>query len=403
MPHCIRWILLLVALVPLAMGQEHGPELDQARSRWEHLSPAERARIAQHFDEFRGLPEAERARMMSHLNRLAQARREIEARIPEELRAKLSQLAPEERREVLREYVEITMGERAERLREKMSPEELTRLDGATPAEREELLHARREELRDRAPRALTYLAGQLQLPPEEIERLKALPPHEMLDALAGLGRREMERRGPPPGVDPEEFKRWLELPPHEFMERMHGHGMRGFRGDGERGPPPDGRGRPGGLGRPGGPPDGPGGRPGVRPEGRGGERGPRPGMPPPEGPRGPRREGRLGTEGQRIVGRAMRPDSQWIVELADLPRESRREEVLKRIHARVIEVLGTQPAVTPAELAKLDALQGPEFFEALRDIVGDLPRGPGELGRGPGEHRRRDRPRDEPPPPPRK
>ncbi|HTF91098.1 MAG TPA: hypothetical protein VK843_21970 [Planctomycetota bacterium] len=403
MTHFIRWILLLVALAPLAIGQEHAPELDQARSRWERLSPAERARIAQHFDEFRGLPEAERARMMSHLNRLAQARREIEARIPEELRAKLDKLAPEERRQVLREYVETTMGERAERLREKMTAEELAKLDGATPAEREELLHARREELLDRAPRALAFLGRQLDLPPEEMERLKALPQQEKLDALATLGRREMQRRGPPPGVDAEEFKRWLELPPHEFMERMHGHGMRGFRGDGERGPPPDGRGRPGGFGRPGGPPDGPGGRPGLRPEGRDGERGPRPGIPPPDGPRGPRREGRLGIEGQRIVGRAMRPDPQWVIELADLPRELRREQIVGRIHARVIEVLGTQPAVTPAELAKLDALQGPEFFEALRDIVGDLPRGQGEFGRGPGEHRRRDRPRDDLSPPPRK
>ena len=121
--HCIRWLLMLVALAPLASSQEHGRDLDQARARWEHMSPAERARIAQHFDEFRGLPDDERARMLAHLQRVAEARRAIEASMPQELRAKLETLEPVERHQVLREYVESTMGERAERLREKLSPE----------------------------------------------------------------------------------------------------------------------------------------------------------------------------------------------------------------------------------------------------------------------------------------
>ncbi len=393
MMYCIRWILLLVALTPLAFGQELGGGLEQARARWEHMSPAERARIAQHFNEFRGLSEAERERMVSHLNRVAEARREIEARIPDELRAKLEQLEPSERHQVLREYVESAMGERAERLREKMSPELLQKLDGATPAEREELLRTRREELRNRAPRVIDYLGRQLALPPEEIERLKALPPQEMRSAIGDLGRREMERHGPPPGVDPQEFRGWHELPPPEFMERMHCHGMRGFRGDGERGGPPDGRSRFGEIGPPDAPFGGtPGARPEVRPEGREGERGARSGGPlPTDGPRGPRRESRLTTEGQTLVLRAVRPEREWIVELAAQPREARREEIEKRIHARVVESLRTQTAVSAAELARLDSLRGREFFEALHGIIGDPPRAFGE-------RRRHEPPRDESP-----
>jgi hypothetical protein len=376
---CIRMILFVLALSPLASGQEHRGGLEQARARWEHMSPAERARIEQHFAEFQGLPEAEREQMKSNLDRVAEVRRQIEERIPDELRAKLEQLEPSERHQVLREYIESAMGERAERLREKMSPELLQKLDSATPAEREELLRARLDELRKRAPRALEFLGRQLDLPREEIERLKALPPQEMRSALADLGRREMERRGPPPGVDQKEFRGWLELPPRECMERMHCHGMRGFRGEGDQhGPPPDGR-------------------PNGRPEGRDGDRGQRPGgPPPPDGPRGPRRESRLDAEGTNTVLRAMRPEPQWIVDLAGQPREQRHEEIEKRIHGRVVESLRTQAAVTPEEITRLDSLNGREFFDALREIIGDPPRGFGD-------RRRREHPRDDGQPPLRK
>lgn len=389
------FLLLAFAWMPSALGQEQAGRLEQARERWERMSPAERARIAQHFNEFRGLSEAERERMKSHLNRIADARREIEASIPAELRTKLDRLESRERHQVLREYVESRMGERAERLREKMSPELVQKLDSATPAEQENLLRARREELRKRAPGAIDYLARQLALPPEEVARLKALPLEEMRRAIGDLGRRDMERRGPPPGVDPREFERWHNLPPPEFMERMHGHGQRGFRGDGERGgPPPEGQ-HPPRDGR-----DGRGGE-GRRPEGRG-QFGPdAPGGPPPDGPRGgpppdgdhrdgpegprpPRREGRLSAEGQKAVLKSLRRESEWIVELAELPREQRNEEIDRRVRARVVENLRSAPNVTPEELARLDTLKGREFFEALRDIVGDPPRGFGDRRRRP-------------------
>src|SRR6185436_464856 len=127
-------------------------------------------------NEFRGLPEAEREKMKAHLDRVVQARRDIEANMPAELRAKLEQLQPAERHQVLREYVESTMGERAERLRGKLSAEMLQKLDSASPAEREQLLREHHAGLRDRAPKVLAYLGRQLALPPEEMERLKSLP-----------------------------------------------------------------------------------------------------------------------------------------------------------------------------------------------------------------------------------
>src|SRR5687768_2557089 len=206
----LRWIACLLLLAPLAAAQQRGG-LEQARERWQNMSPAERERIAQRFDEFRDLPEAERQRVMSHLRRVAEARREIEARIPPEMKAKLDRLDPHERRQVLREYVESAMAERGERLREKLPPEFVEKLESATPAQREELLRLRREEWRERsAPSVLAKLGRELELPPEELARLQALPPPEMLAEIARLGRRLIERRGPPPGVTPEEFRSWL-------------------------------------------------------------------------------------------------------------------------------------------------------------------------------------------------
>ena len=90
---------------------------------------------------------------------------------------------------------------------------------------------------------------------------------------------------------------------------------------------------------------------------------------------------------------RALRPDSQWIVELATETREARREEIVRRIHGRVVDFLRSQPAVTQAEIERLDSLQGREFMDALREIAGDPPPGFGD-------RRRHDRSREEPAPP---
>ena len=394
MLHWFHRLLLLVALAtvaplaPVATGQERAPALDQARARWERMSVEERGRIKQRFDEFRGLPEAERERVTAHLSRVAQTRREIEARIPDEMRAKLDQLDPHQRHEVLREYVESTMGERADRLREKMSPELLAKLQSASPAEREVLLRGRSDELRERcAPRAIKYLGRRLELPPEEVARLEGLPGPEQLAAVEELGRRELQRRGPPPGVGAQEFRGWQELPPPEFMDRMHRHGMRGFRDD--IGGPPMDRDQRGDGGRH-------EGRPESGPEGWPGERGPRPGDGPGGPPRGPRRESKLAPDVHRQVQRAGRPDPLWIVDLAHLPPEERRAEMMERSHARILDVLRAQKEVTAEELTALEALRGREFFEAVRDVIGDPPQ---EFG----DRRRRDGPRDGPPegPPP--
>jgi len=383
----LRSCAVLLVVAPLALAQDGPRGLEQARERWERMTPAERERIQQRFEQFRELPQHERERVEAHLKRIEQARREIEARIPAELRAKLDTLEPEARRQVLREYVEAAMGERAERLRGKMSPQLLSQLESATPAEREKLLCARRDQLREHAPQALSYLAKKQGLPPEEVERLKALPADQQLAAVEQLGRREIERRGPPPGVSPEEFQRWLSLPPHELMERMQRNGGCGFRGRGDHSGPPDGRK---------GPPGEPGAREGGWPPRRDGE-----GRP--EGNRGPRREGKISSEARAQAYAALRPESQWFLELADRPREERREEISRRVRAKVSEVLRAQPKLSEEEVARLESLPGKDYFDALRELAGDPPYNFRSGPRGappPGtDHTRRDRPRDDPPP----
>ncbi|MBK8180046.1 MAG: DUF3106 domain-containing protein [Planctomycetes bacterium] len=395
---------------PVAPVQDPAPvHVESGRSRWQRMSPEERARVARLYEQYRGLPEADRERMRTQLERMAEVRREIEARIPDELRAKLARLAPEERREVLREYVGSAIGERAERLRQKLPPEVLSQLEGATPARRAELLSDPRAPWREQASeRALAHLGRELELAPEELERIRALPPEQKHAELFELGRRAMRRRGPPPGVAPEEFERWLKMPPGECLERLGKHGLGGpgaggqGRGDPEhrgefrarpgRGPGPDGLGGPGG---PGGPPPPEGRHSGDGPEGFGplDHRG-RPGARRGEDGPPPRKEGRISQAAQDQVFRALRPDKEWIVELAAETREYRAQEIGRRIRARVDEVLRAQPGLTAEELTLLGTLEGRAYFEALRDIAGD-PRH--EWGGG----RRRDRPRDGGGPPP--
>jgi hypothetical protein len=355
----LRWIAVLVAIASLSFAQQNQTGLEQARERWERMTPAERVRIAERFAEFRELPQAERERMAAHLRRVDEVRREIEAGIPDELRATLETLEPAARRLVLREYVESALGERAERLRNKMSPELLRQLESATPAEREQLLRARREELREEgAPQLLHYLAKKQNLPPEEVARLQALPRKEMLAALEQLGRSEIERRGPPPGVNDEEFARWLKLPPHELMERMQRSGGCGFRGRRDFDGPPDARQGSGERER---------GFERWKGEGR------------PDSNRGPRRESRLSRDAQVQVFSALRPQPEWIVELASEAQDVRREEIGRRVRVKVVEVLLAQPQLDAQEIAALELLEGREVFEALREIVGDPPAGFGE------------------------
>lgn len=364
----LRLLLALCMIAPAAFGQ--AGDLQAARERWERLSNEERARLSERFDEFRNMPEAERERMRAHLARIAEARREIEASIPAQTRARLDGLDEASRRQVLREYVELAMSERAERLRAKMSPDLCKRLEGASLSEREALLRERRGELHERgAPRVIDYLGRKLDLPGEEIERLKGLPAEQRAASIEALSKRELARRGPPPGVSPEEYQRWLELPPREMFECLHRRGVRGFGPD--RGGPPDRQGAGAARDVP-----GPGGRDGRLADG-----------PHPEGgakgsPRGPRREGRIAKSAQAEVWSALRPEAAWVLELAELSRDERREEIGRRARAKAIDVLRRSPEVTAQDLQRLEASSGREFHAALREIAGDPPgRSRGEWG----------------------
>jgi hypothetical protein len=358
-------------------GPERGREPSaEARRRWQELDPAERERLRQRYEEFQKLAPDRRAEIEERLGRLQRLRQEAEERVPPELKAKLEKLSPEERREVLRDYFLTEFQNRGERIREKLPEEWRQRLENAGPEEREELLHQLREQRRQsEAPGAIEHLGRSLQLPREEVERLKGLPPEEQIRAIEDLRRSELQRGGPPPGLSPEEWQRWRELPAPDLMERWHRHdSWRGHGGpargqwpgrdrsapDGPRpdregrpewGPKPD---RPDSSGRPGGP---------------GGEL-----PPPPEGmdrPGGVRAPGQLSPSAARELHRALRPDSQWVIEFAELPSEERRARISERCRERALTALENLPEVDPSTLERLRALQGREFFEALRPLVG--------------------------------
>jgi hypothetical protein len=242
--------------LPVAIAQARDAqardELSERRERWQRRSAEERHTLRERFETLRGLPPEKRRLLVERARRL----RAYEERLRRsELREELSESPPEERPGILRAHVRERLHDASRRWRERLSGPELEELRRAPPAERDGILERLVQRERERRSAAgIRWLGAELELAPDEIERLCALPPEERVEAFLDLRRRVFRRRvelfGPPPGVSPEEWRGMDALPDRPFFERLRErwHPPRpaegGERGHGRRPPRPGERGR---------------------------------------------------------------------------------------------------------------------------------------------------------------
>ncbi|MCC6405760.1 MAG: DUF3106 domain-containing protein, partial [Planctomycetes bacterium] len=200
----VRLFVLLIALAGVAIAKQDPRE---ARDRWERMPHDERAKFVERFEQYRTLPPEKRAKFAERAKRLEGLRAELVKELPAEVRARLEQMTPLERAEALREFMERRLEERGRHVRGFLPRELRERIENAPPDQREPLVrefceNARREDGR----RMLDALARRLELAPEEVARIEALPEGQHFEAVMELRRRVIER-----DVAEEGLPTWLE------------------------------------------------------------------------------------------------------------------------------------------------------------------------------------------------
>jgi len=322
--------LCLVALVLPAPAQ--GREgLQAARERWEAMTPEQRAEMQRRFDELRAMGAERRGELERRYESLRAAERAALEEMPESARRELEALPPAQRGEIARELARDELLERGREVRARLPEAVRERVERARPAERGEVLRELRRGRRDEGlDTALERLGRELELPAEERERVKGLPPEQREARLFELHRarvaRRVEREGVPAGVRPDEWEGWSRLPPREFHQRLDQRrrelGLRSLRE-----------------------------------------------LFDPEGARTGVGEGAAGRE---RLGALMHPDPRWRIELRERTREERRAQIDRRVRARALDFLERNPGtVAPPELARLRGLEGEAFLEALAEHRG--------------------------------
>jgi Protein of unknown function (DUF3106) len=294
---------------PRAPALQDTPAAESPIERWKHIPPEERARITERFEAWQRMDESERDVLRRRHERLRDAERAVRGELPADARRCLDGLAPDERRALLREHLEGEFFERGRRMRGLLPADVRERIEAAPPEARARMLCELRQRFEGEGlARGLREVGRRLELAPEDVERLTALPPALQRAKLLQLRRLEITRRvareGLPSWIPTEQWAGWQGLPDEQFLERLHAARARRWS------------------------------------EGGGGE-----------------------------LWGLMRPDPRWFEELAALEPEARRAEFQRRIAERVLEGLAAHPElVSPAELAELRALPPAEVLDRARD-----------------------------------
>lgn len=196
-PLLVALCLGLALLAPSARAaqQPAAGELSGAAERWSRLEPAERAELERRFERFQALDEAQRAALRERAEQLREERRSLLEVLPEGDRERLEALPPDVRARILRRQQTELARLRGERLRAALPEPLLESLRDAPPHDRPRMLDQWRDGLREqRLPRLPRSPRGRfVDLPAEELERLRDLPRAERLEALRALSR---TRRG---------------------------------------------------------------------------------------------------------------------------------------------------------------------------------------------------------------
>jgi hypothetical protein len=197
-------VLILALAVPAAAhGQE--PRLDDARARWERLSPEQRRELRERFERFRAMEPDQRGRIEERARRLREGMERAEARLTDEQCAKLAGLDPQRRDEVLRELAMLDGHDRGERFRGALPPEWRERLEQVPAEERGRVFEEIRGRMRERmASEAAQRYGAKLGLSAEEIARIQAQPEPERLKAVMDLRERAFPKGLERPEMTPE-------------------------------------------------------------------------------------------------------------------------------------------------------------------------------------------------------
>lgn len=325
---------LVIALVAFVTGafalhrqDADSPTLVAARARWERLSPAEKEEMRERYEKYRALSESERRALAERGRALREERERMLGRLPEADRARLDKLPPEQRREVVRELFESEAREKGARIREKLPQAWLDRLEQAAPEERARLLNEFQRKARTRvALMAIDKIGARLELPAEEIARLKDLPELERAQAVLELRKRLSTREaaefGLPEGITQAQWDEWQSLPPEQFFEVMQRYRLEQSWRHERREPPRD------------------------------------------------HAEGHDQARLAMTLADAMRPRPDEYVRLASLPKDERRKQLFAAARERVLAVLATEGVASPQRIAELRAMPERQLFDALQELA---------------------------------
>ena len=297
------------AMPRVVLAQDHG--LDEARARWEQLTPEQRAQMRERFERFRKLPPEHREAIADRARFLREAMRRAEERLSPADRARVAALAPALRVEVLRDLAMLGGRDRGERIRGALPDAWRERLEGVPAEERARVLSEMQQKMREhrREPRE-----------PGPGSREPGLDPRE-----PGLDPRERGHDRPPPepwssrlrrmGLSPEEIARLEALPEPERRRELEK----------------------------------------LRP--------------PPRGPEGQHRvPPRESSPAHQRLMEAARPRESDILRFSERATLERRELIAKIVRERVLMVLRADQLATPQEIERLEQLSLDDFRRALRE-----------------------------------
>jgi len=195
-----RILVLLIALICALPSSAQDRRLDEARTRWEQLSPAEQARLRDRFDRLRAMPAHDRASLEDRAKLLAEAMRRAEERLPPEARARVDELDPARRRALLRDLALIDGKDRMARIHGALPDAWREKLEQAPADQRPRMLLEYESKMRERGREMIVeLLKRKYGLDAAEIARLDALPQSERMAEIAKLKRAHgsSDPRGP--------------------------------------------------------------------------------------------------------------------------------------------------------------------------------------------------------------
>ncbi|MCY2959778.1 MAG: DUF3106 domain-containing protein [Planctomycetota bacterium] len=183
--------LALICVSLLAVGSSaQDRRLEEARARWEQLSPDEQARLRERFEHLRTMPAKDRASLEDRARALAEAVSRVEQRLTPEQRARLDNLDPKIRRALLRDLAMIEGGDRGARGHGPMADAMREKLERMPPEERAQAMADMQQKMRERGrEKVAELLARKFGLSAAEIARLEALPEAERMLEIAKLKR----------------------------------------------------------------------------------------------------------------------------------------------------------------------------------------------------------------------